>query len=299
MKADLRSIYEQGDRSRQEDYLSPLLPDGISEHKFYILCDGIGGLSKGNIASKLVCEKMTEYFYKYVSGRDINKSDFNDALTHANYALNKDYDEEKMGTTLAFLSLSTKGAMVAHIGDSRIYHIRPNAPTPILYKSRDHTLAYDLLKIGQITQEELETNINRHQLTRYITSHHDKPSKADIHEINDVRTGDYFFICSDGMLENLSDDELVHLLSQNISDDEKKQLLIENSRENKDNHSAFVIRIQETEQTDKDNEFPATCRSDDMEYFMKKHGARSIRLTTLLWWIFGFILLLGLAIWLI
>jgi len=82
-------------------------------------------------------------------------------------------------------------------------------------------------------------------LTRAVQSHQEYRSEAEIHLLTDVREGDYFYLCSDGMLENISDKELVEIFKLPIPDEDKTQLLLENSADNKDNHSAFIIRILE------------------------------------------------------
>ena len=69
--------------------------------------------------------------------------------------------------------------------------------------------------------------------------------RADIIHITDVQPGDYFYLCSDGMLEQMSNDELVGILSSKDSDAEKQSLLIKATSENQDNHTAWIIQIKD------------------------------------------------------
>ena len=117
----------------------------------------------------------------------------------------------------------------------------------------DHSLANDLYRIGEITEEQLATSKSRHILTRAIQPNQDYPSEAEIHFLSDVQPGDYFYMCSDGMLENITDNELVEIFRKDTNLDEKKQLLLENSRENKDNHTAFIIQVKEPDNSSVDN----------------------------------------------
>lgn len=248
MNVDVRTVYETGKRPNQEDCVYPMMNDGTSSQKFFILCDGMGGHVNGQLASSTVCRTMGGILNDVAAGRDIQEEDFLVALDAAYQALDAVDDEEtekKMGTTLTFVSFSSAGALVAHIGDSRIYHIRPSAEKPILYKSMDHSLVNDLFRIGEITEEEMATSKSRHILTRAVQPHQEYRAEADMKLLTDVQPGDYFYLCSDGMLENISDTGLVEILSAQVDDDEKKRLLIENSLENKDNHSAFLVRVGE------------------------------------------------------
>lgn len=257
MNTDVRTIHEIGKRNNQEDCLYPLLADGTTSQPFYILCDGVGGHVNGTLASSTVCRIFGDRMTAIIDdGKTIEKQDIIDTLAETYRVMNELDDEEtekKMGTTLTFVSFSPEGAIVAHIGDSRIYQIRPSAKTPILYKSMDHSLANDLYRIGEITEEQLATSKSRHILTRAIQPNQDYPSEAEIHFLSDVQPGDYFYMCSDGMLENITDNELVEIFRKDTNLDEKKQLLLENSRENKDNHTAFIIQVKEPDNSSVDN----------------------------------------------
>ena len=78
-----------------------------------------------------------------------------------------------------------------------------------------------------------------------MTPGEDNRMRADIIHITDVQTGDFFYLCSDGMLEQMSNDELVGILSSKDFDAEKQSLLIKATSENQDNHTAWIIQIKD------------------------------------------------------
>lgn len=143
-----------------------------------------------------------------------------------------------------------QGITAAHIGDSRIYHVRPNSSPlgrlggVILYLSRDHSLAFDLYQAGEITYEEMATFPQKNIITRAMTPGKGNRMQPDIIHISDIKSGDWFYLCSDGMLEQMNNDELLTLLSSEATDEEKRRLLIEATLNNYDNHSAWLIHVE-------------------------------------------------------
>lgn len=90
--------------------------------------------------------------------------------------------------------------------------------------------------------------------------------KPDVIHISDIQPGDYFYICSDGMLEQMEDEELLDVFSANVHDEEKRQMLISETSDNKDNHSAYIVHIKEVSHDEADvtlvNEEPtAKCNA--------------------------------------
>jgi len=243
-----QAIHEIGQRSNQEDTIFPSVNDVSAESRLFMVCDGMGGHESGEVASSTVCQAISEYMSANINTDEIFTEEmFRDVLAHAYERLNeKDNGEEKkMGTTLTFVYFHRGGCMAAHIGDSRIYHIRPSK-NEILYRSRDHSLVYDLFEAGEISEEEMRTSPQKNIITRCMMPGQEEPSKADIVNIRDVRPDDYFFLCSDGMLENMSDAELLSIISdQNETDEMKVATLKKYTSANKDNHSAWLIHIDE------------------------------------------------------
>lgn len=236
------AIYEIGQRSNQEDALWPL--QGSADNQLFIVCDGMGGHEKGEVASQTVSQSLGEWFASH-NFTSLTDDQLKEALEYAYTQLDqKDNGElKKMGTTLTLIYMGSQGVTAAHIGDSRIYHIRPGVG--VLYQSRDHSLVFDLFQTGEISYEEMATHPQKNIITRAVTPGKENRTRPDIIHITDVKPGDYFYLCSDGMLEQMDNDELVSLLTSNVSNEEKCQQLINATSQNKDNHSAWLVQIKD------------------------------------------------------
>ena len=260
-----QAIWELGQRNNQEDSIFPAFGEATDDDRLFILCDGMGGHEHGEVASQTVCKAMSDTLLS------LSKQSFtDDDLLYALQAAYRQLDcldnshLKKMGTTLCLLYFHKGGLTAAHIGDSRIYHIRPKE-NRILYQSRDHSLVYDLYQAGEISYDEMRTSTQKNIITRAIQPGEENRVRPAIVHIADIQPGDFFYICSDGMLEQMSNDELCRLLSADGSDEKKRKQLVAATSDNKDNHSAYLIHIKEVvrevgddlllddEQTSKDN----------------------------------------------
>lgn len=240
-----QAIWELGQRDNQEDSIFPMFGKATDDDRLFILCDGMGGHEHGEVASQTVCKAMSDTLLS------LSKQSFtDDDLLYALQAAYRQLDcldnshLKKMGTTLCLLYFHKGGLTAAHIGDSRIYHIRPKE-NRIIYQSRDHSLVYDLYQAGEISYDEMRTSPQKNIITRAIQPGEENRVRPAIVHIADIQPGDYFYICSDGMLELMSNDELCSLLSADGSDEKKRMQLIAATSDNKDNHSAYLIHIKE------------------------------------------------------
>lgn len=234
------SIHEIGQRPNQEDSIIQW------NNRLFVLCDGMGGHEKGEVASQTVCQSLVTWFEQNVNPDDLFTDDqLREALEYAYQQLDKytDGNPKQMGTTLTLLYIHKLGATAAHIGDSRIYHIRPEVG--VLYQSRDHSLVFDLFQAGEITYEEMATFPQKNMVTRAMTPGEDNRHRPDIIHITDIQPGDYFYMCSDGTLEQMDNNLLVDLLSSQLTDEVKKNKLIELTKGNQDNHSAWIIHVKD------------------------------------------------------
>lgn len=253
------SILEYGQRKdaqgnpHQEDSLFPVHNQLSDDDRLFIVCDGMGGHDFGEVASATVCEAMSKAILEKSSETDFTDDMLRDALAKAYDALDA-HDTgsaKKMGTTMTFLKLHQQGATIAHIGDSRVYHIRPGKDaetTRILHVTKDHSLLNSLLDIGELTPEDIPNFKQKNVITRAMQPMMEIRSKADIYHTADIRPGDYFYLCSDGMLENTSDDNLRFIFSAAIPEEKKMETLIEVTKNNQDNHSAIVVHILDVEE---------------------------------------------------
>lgn len=255
-KIKVLSIYEKGHyRDTQEDSIFPQDKQFTADDRLFMVCDGMGGHEAGEVASQAVCEAMSRVIQELAPAEDVLTNDIlSQALTEAYNLLDKrdpnPESSKKMGTTMTLLKLHREGATIAHIGDSRVYQFRmdEDGKMQVVHKTVDHSLVNDLLKAGELTAEEAENFPQKNVITRAMQSHLERRPKADVTQITDVRSGDYFFLCSDGMLEHTSDQNLCYMIGMPDADDEKKvNMLKDTTEDNKDNHSAYLIHILEAE----------------------------------------------------
>lgn len=239
-------IHELGLRKNQEDSVFPAKGAATETDRLFLVCDGMGGHAKGEVASANVIDAMTTWIKQRIlpDGR-VTDGIIESALLSAHQRLDTldDGAENKMGTTLTLVCLHSGGVSMGHVGDSRIYHIRPSQKK-ILYKSIDHSLVYDLYRQGVISYEEMATSPQRNVITRAIMPGVENNDKIDIAHTIDVQPGDYFYLCSDGMLEEMTDAQLVEVLSSDASDEMKASTLVTMTAGNKDNHTALLIKIK-------------------------------------------------------
>ncbi len=259
-----KSFSEIGRKDNQEDFLWPNPATVTKENRVFVMCDGVGGQDNGEVASETAATALGTYLTEHQSEDGIvTKADFEKALSYA-------YDEmdkvdngavRKMGTTMTCLVLHRGGALVAHIGDSRIYHVRSSLAskegrTGIIYQSADHSLVNDLLKAGEITEEEAVNFPQKNVITRAMQPHLERRYKADIYEINDVESGDYFFLCCDGVLEQLTNDKLGEILANVTLNDDGKIAAIKAvcDERTRDNYTCWLVPIDKVEREESDAE---------------------------------------------
>ena len=238
-------IHELGKRSNQEDsyFISDKPNDGLSP--FYMVCDGMGGHDKGEVASALVCQTMSSFIAQQIEqGRAFDDDLFNDALRQTYAELDKlPVEGKRPGTTLTFLCFHKQGVTTANIGDSRIYHLRPKEGK-ILFQSRDHSLVFDLYVMGELSFDEMATSPQKNVITKALMPGEENHHRADMVHIGDVQPGDCFLLCSDGLLEQITNEQLVNIFSKSDDMEEVRRLLIEASDDSADNHTAVLLKVE-------------------------------------------------------
>lgn len=258
-KLKVKTILEYGQRvdadgnPHQEDSIYPAHGHQRDTDRLFILCDGMGGHDAGEVASATVCKIMSTSVLKNTSDAegyfsdDILQQAIDDAFNALDAVDTNASSEKKMGTTMTFLKLHKDGCTIAHMGDSRVYHIRPGKgrdDSKILFKTNDHSLVNDLIKVGELTPEEAKFSKQKNVITRAMQPNMGRRPKADIYHTDDIRPGDYFYMCSDGMLEQMEDENILFNFSEATgNDDNKVKILTQATSQNSDNHSAIIVHI--------------------------------------------------------
>lgn len=230
-----------GKRELNEDFIS------FGSNAF-VLCDGVGGETKGEVVSRFTAERLADYFENNCS--DIfTQSKIQDILDLIQQEINDRlilYPEENgMGTTLAAVLLQNHKLFLIHIGDSRIYFIR--SKENLFWRTTDHSVVAELILAGIITEEDSRTHPMRNRITRAIQANSKgKLTKADIELMVTIQSGDLVFACSDGILETIEESTLLEFLSNQNDSVEEKIAKIKDACQNKsmDNNSAFLIEFE-------------------------------------------------------
>lgn len=179
-----------------------------------VVCDGMGGAAGGNIASalavKVISDKINASYRDQMRDPSI-KNMLDSALTAANIEV-YDFAESQpelrgMGTTVVCAIVRDSQAYIAHAGDSRAYVINNGNIKQI---TTDHSMVQDLLSRGRITAEEAEHHPNKNIITRAVGV--DKSIKIDFEQI-DLNDDDTLMLCTDGLSNYVSNEEITELMS--------------------------------------------------------------------------------------
>jgi protein phosphatase len=241
-----RAFSEVGSRDSNEDNVYPDISTGTIDDSIFLVCDGVGGCDRGEIASKLACERFAEYFFSHPikqsdaryweNGLKFVEGQFDDYfIAHP--------ASKGMGTTLTLIHLHDVGATVGHIGDSRVYQYRDGE---IIFQTKDHSLVNEMVEAGMITAAEARTHAKRNVINRAIQGTSVKPTKIDVAQLRDIQVGDYFFMCTDGVLDAITDFEIGQILKEAVTDQDKMNQIEQRCSENSsDNYSAYLIGVAE------------------------------------------------------
>lgn len=239
------SFHQVGDREYQEDARFPDMDKPSPNQRFFIVCDGVGGCDKGEVASQTVCAAIGKAMRLTDFKKDFTNADFNRVLDTAYDALDRKATPEnrEMATTLSFVCFHGGGCTMAHIGDSRVYHIRLSEG--ILYRSEDHSMVNSMVHNGMLTPEQAINHPQGNVITRYMEPVEPDENRcmATVMRTVNVKGGDYFFLCSDGVLHCISDDKLIEILESDESDETKMRKIATRCENSEDNNTACLISV--------------------------------------------------------
>jgi serine/threonine protein phosphatase PrpC len=235
-------LNELGKRANNEDCISPQKGVATSNDRLFIVCDGVGGEKKGEVASEIVCTSIREYF-KHETPVDVEEKEaIQKAIHYANDKLAMyvatDAMAKRMSTTLALVLLGRQSVIAAWCGDTRIHHIRNGK---VVWKSKDHSLVSELISQGEITEEEARTHPRRNVITRSLNASNFN-NNVDFHEIQDFKTGDYLLLSTDGLLEKVNENIINTILTDETEKDKAKGFLSYCDGITKDNFSMYLIK---------------------------------------------------------
>lgn len=189
------------------------------------VADGMGGHAAGEVASRIAV-KVLEKLAPILTAQEIDEDSVEDLLMHSLHSIDAEIaavaDEEiekrGMGTTLTALLIRDNRIALLHVGDSRCYRLRGNTLEQL---SNDHTVIQELLDQGAISQAEAVEHPQRSMLTQALRGDGDVTPVLQMYE---VKKGDRYLLCSDGLSGVLTDKEIKVGLKKSDKDEAVKFL---------------------------------------------------------------------------
>ncbi len=221
----------------------------IPKENVYILCDGVGGNNSGEVASRKTVSGIAEY----VSANSLEKvrtlrtvrTYFDSCLQKINYEIltesRNSVENRGMATTLVLTYFTGQRVYAMNVGDSRAYILRDGKLRQI---TEDHTYVNSLVKAGVITEEEAVDHENRNMITRAVGA--DYGVQPDFFSCR-IRTGDIIMMCSDGLYDEVPEEDIIRLMSEKKSMNDIASDLVDAANKNggSDNITTIVLKVTE------------------------------------------------------
>lgn len=235
-------------RTNNEDsFLTKVFNEDVA---LFIVADGLGGYSSGEVASKIITETMSLYIEEYINvicnqSEERIKEIFTESVLSANskiYNLEKtDAKYDGMGTTVVAILKVKNNIFYTSIGDTRMYYIDSNFKN-IEQITEDDTYVNELVKTNVISEKEAENHPQKHMLTKAIGIL--KSINVEVKKL-DKQTG-YLLLCSDGLTNMLTDKEILSIIKNNEFSLVAEKLVIK-ANENGGFDNITVVFVKEGE----------------------------------------------------
>ena len=217
---------------------------------FFGVADGMGGHAAGEVASKMACEESVAAYYhddclfqNIGDDSELKMRKLEKAIWSAHNRIINAAKENKelrgMGTTLSALVLTDGKALIAHIGDSRIYRCRKNAFERMTV---DHTKNQTLIDLGQVRPGHESSLYYGYILTQALGGYDDLAEVFT--RVENVERGDVFLLCTDGLHDLATDHEIEEILTENASPQTTCDALVQAAIRNGGNDDVTVIVVQ-------------------------------------------------------
>ena len=207
---------------------------------FCVLADGMGGHNAGEVASRMAVDIITREML--ASEESENNAEIARFLTAAlDFANNEIYNASVTDSSKAGMGTTAVILYIANIGDSRAYILEDNALRQLTV---DHSVVQKLVESGSITPEDARIHPERNIITKALGT--EPEENYDIFEIP-IKCGDRLLLCSDGLSDMLTDDEIGEILNRNLSDEETGNALISAANEcgGNDNITVLLLTVRE------------------------------------------------------
>jgi serine/threonine protein phosphatase PrpC len=182
---------------------------GFASAQLIAVADGMGGHAAGEVASRIAVEVLQQ-LAPTLTADGIDEDSVADLLMHSLHSIDleistvteEETEKRGMGTTLTALLIRNNQVALLHVGDSRCYRLRGNTLEQL---SNDHTVIQELLDQGAITEIEAAEHPQRSMLTQALRGDGDVTPVLQMYE---VKKGDRYLLCSDGLSGVLTDKEI-------------------------------------------------------------------------------------------
>ena len=231
-------------RSTNEDACFVLLPDRV-----YVLADGVGGGNSGEIASRTAVSEIANYVVEHPISRMMDRYEIvgylKKAIDKANtkiYTMARTYEENSgMATTTVVLYVRRGKAYIGNVGDSRAYLYRKGELTQL---TEDHTYVNSLVKAGVLSREEAEHDERKNVIIKALGA--EPEVEPDFFQV-DIKVGDILLCCSDGLYDELTDEEIIRCIKKNESMTDLAKELVEKANDNggRDNITIISLKVME------------------------------------------------------
>ncbi len=207
----------------------------------FMVADGMGGHAAGELASKIATDVVSLDYRKLLDQTPAEA--LVSAVLNANHQIHvrgqASPEFRGMGTTATILVLLPSGAMLAHVGDSRCYRVRGSRIEQLTF---DHSYVWEMQAAGQLPEGGIPGFISKSSITRSLGPH--PTEQVDLEGPHPVQAGDTFVLCSDGLSNQVKDEEIGLILSC-LPPAEAVHALIELAclRGGPDNITAIVVRV--------------------------------------------------------
>jgi protein phosphatase len=231
--------------NNQDSFVVVVAPD---EHEWlrrghlFMVADGMGAHAAGELASKMATDFVSLTYYKAPdeSPLDAIQAAFRDANERVYARGQGNPDFRGMGTTSTALLLLPEGAVVAHVGDSRVYRLRGSQLDQLSF---DHSLVWEMQASAKLREPEIQLNVPKNIITRSLGPY--PQVQVDLEGPFPVQVGDAFLLCSDGLSGQVEDDEIGCILAA-LPPGEAIQALVDlaNLRGGPDNITVIALRVK-------------------------------------------------------
>lgn len=230
-------------RKQNEDQIGVFY--NASDQALLLLCDGMGGQNAGDVASEMALYQVGVNWEKTEDMRGESTQNwltevFIETNTRILDKSNQYEDLLGMGTTIVALACLGREVIIAHVGDSRAYHIRQGVMTQI---TKDHSYVQELVDNHIISAEEAKHHPQKNIITQSMGVN---PSiEVDLIRLH-VSNDDIFVLCSDGLSDMLDDEQILEIICHEPHIDEALTKLVEaaNAAGGRDNISIIAAHIE-------------------------------------------------------